>query len=395
MIDKIKGRANKKYTTISIYVIVTAVIIFILARATFEIENILKAVTGAFRYVIKILTPVFIGFIIAYVTNPLVAFIEKMLKKFKLFKFKNEKKYRTIAVLSCIMLIVLVIILVFSIFIFSITKQFSNVNIDEIISIITNYINGFSDSLKTVEGKFKNFNIESKTLERRIAQLSTILTNWLTNFANGLVAYTVNVSGYVVNFIFGLIIGIYLLLDKDDLFEYGNKLSRAMFSEAAGKKIKEWLGDLNSIFSGYIKSTLLDALLMCAVLSVLLSIIGIKFGGLIGILAGLCHLIPYFGPIVAFGGTLIFGILNAQYNQVLIAIIVLIIFQQIDVNIIQPKLFSSSLSLRPIFVLIALIIGANVGGVLGMILAVPIAAVVKLFLKRYIEERIKEKESKL
>lgn len=392
MIDKIKSKVNKKYATISVYVIVTAVIIFVLARATFEIEGILKAVTSVLKYIGKMLTPVFVGIIIAYIINPLVAFIERLLRKIKLLKFKNEKKYRNIAVFACIIFIILSIFLIIGAFIFSITKEFSNMNFDKVISIIISYINGFSDSLKNVEGKLKSFNIKSNTVEQYAAQISTTIISWLTNFTNNLAANTMNISGYISNFIFGLIIAIYLLLDKDEFLQYGDKFSRAMFSDKTSKKIKGCLDDLDQIFSGYIRGTLLDVLFMCVALSISLGIIGIKFGVLIGILASLCHLVPYFGPIVAFAGSIIFGLLNAQYTQVVIAIVVLFIILQIDANIIQPKLLGSNLSLKPIFILISIIIGADMAGILGMVLAVPIAAVIKLFLTRSIEARLKKKE---
>lgn len=391
MIDKVKSKVNKKYVTISAYVVVTAVIIFILARATFEIGTILNAITTALKYIGKILTPVFVGIIIAYITNPMVALIEKNLKKIKFLKFKNEKKYRGIAVFISILLIILVIFLLIGIFVFSITKQISSMKFDQFISIITSYINSFSDSLKNIEDKLKIFNIESKALEQYVAQISTTLVNWLKGFADNLAENTLNISGYISNFVFGLIIAIYLLLDKEDFIEYGNKFSKAMFSEKTDKTVKAWVQDLNRIFSGYIRGTLLDALFICVTLSITLGIIGIKFGVLIGVLAGFCHLIPYFGPIVAFVGTVIFGLLNGQYAQVIAAIIVLFIIIQIDANIIAPKLLGGSVDLKPVFILISIIIGAEVGGVLGMVLAVPVTAVIKLIVTRFIDGRLKKK----
>lgn len=392
MFDKFKFKINKKYATISLYVIITTLIIFILARATFQIESILKAVTTAFKYIGKMLTPVFVGIIIAYIINPLVELIEILLRKTKFLKFKNEKKYRTIAVFACVLLIILVVFFLIGTFIFSITKQISNMNFDRVIGIITSYINGFSDSLNNIEGKLQSMHLESKALEQYAAQFSTALITWLNNFADNLASNTMNISGYISNFVFGLIIAVYLLLDKDDFIQYANKFSKAMFSDKTSKIIKSYLHDFDEIFSGFIRGTLLDVLFMCVALSVSLGIIGIKFGVLIGFLASLCHLIPYFGPIVAFAGTIIFGLLNAQYSQVVIAIIVLFIILQIDANIIQPKLLGSKLSLKPIFILISIIIGADIAGVLGMVLAVPVAALIKLFLKRIIDERIREKE---
>lgn len=392
MIDKVKSRMNKKYITICCYVIITALIIFILARAIFEIEGILKAIKIAFSYLGKMLTPIFVGIIIAYIINPLVVFVEKVLRKIKFFKLKNQKKYRGIAVFICIVIITLVILLLLGTFIYSVTKQFSNMNFDKVINIITSYINSFSDSLQNVKVKLKGLNIESKAVEQYVSHFSSALISWLNNFANNFAENTMNVSGYISNFVFGLIIAIYLLLDKDEFAEYWNKFSTAMFSERVEKKIKNWLHDLDQIFSGYIRGTILDALFMCVVLSITLGVIGIKFGVLIGILAGCCHLIPYFGPIVAFTGTVIFGLLNGQYSQVIIAIISLFIIMQIDGNIIAPKLLGSSVSLKPIFILISIIIGAYIAGIFGMVLAVPVAAVIRLFLIRIIEKRLKKKQ---
>lgn len=173
-------------------------------------------------------------------------------------------------------------------------------HIDKTISIVSSYINSFPDSLKNIEVKLSEMNIQSKVLDQYAANFSDTLTNWLTNFANNLASSTVNISGYIYN--------------------------------------------------------------------------------------------SLFGPIAALARTIIFGVLNAQYSQVLIAIIVLIVIQQIDVNIIAPKLLGKSVSLKPVFILISLLIGADVGGILGMVLAVPVAALIKLFLIRSVELRLKKKE---
>lgn len=391
MIDKIKSHVNKKYAIVSLYVIATVSIIFIIACVIFQIENIFKSVASALNYIGKMLTPIFVGFIIAYITNPMVEFIEKMFRKIKIFKPKNEKKYRTIAVFTCIILIILAIFLLLNIFIFSITRQISNMKTDKIVYIIKNYIDDFSNSLKGIESRLNDFNIQSKIIDQYAERFSTALTNTLTSFANNLLSNTMNISTYIYNIFFGLIIGIYLLLDKDEFIEHGNKFLKAMFSEKAEKKIKSYLSDINYVCSGYVRGTLLDALIMGATLSVALSVIGIKFGILIGILAGICKLIPYFGSIVAFSGTIIFGLINAQYTKVIIAVIVLIIIDQIDGNVIQPKLIGRNISLKPILILISLIIGEYIGGVLGMVIAVPVMALIKLFLKRGLEERLRKK----
>jgi predicted PurR-regulated permease PerM len=395
MVEKIKEQFNKKYTTISLYVIGTVLIIFALAVIIMKINVIMGSAMGIIRYIFKLLTPVIIGVVIAYILDPLVAFFENLLKKIKFFKFKNEEKYRTISVLFSILIVIFTVFLLVGLFVFSLTKQISNIGIDGIVNLVVNYINGFSDSLKGIESKFSEWNIESKPIEGYITQVSTILINGLKGLANNLGSYTMNLSDNISSFILGLIIAIYLLIDKKDFIAYGNKLSRAIFNKNTEGKIKSYWQDFDRIFSGYIRGQILDSLFMCVVLSLVLSIIGIKFGALIGIFAGLCNLIPFFGPIVAYIGTILFGVLNAQYTQVLIAIAALLIVQQIDGSIVGPRLLGQSVSLKPVFILIVVIIGGNVYGMLGMVLSVPVAGLLKLFFKRYIEGRIRKKEAEL
>ena len=182
-----------------------------------------------------------------------------------------------------------------------------------------------------------------------------------------------------------------MLLEKKSFQVYGKKLSKALFEPATEEKILGFLGDLDHIFSGYIRGQLADVAIMCCMLSITLSAIGIKFGIIIGIFAGICNLVPYFGPIVAYVGTISFGLLYGQNTKVIIAVIALIIVQQIDGSIIGPKLLGDNVSLKPVFILVSVIIGSSLFGIVGMILAVPVAAMIKLMVKKFIDNRLKAK----
>jgi predicted PurR-regulated permease PerM len=392
MIEKIKLGTNKKYTTIAVYVIITVMIIFGLAFLTTKLEIIFENFMEVLRHIGKILTPVFIGVAIAYIIDPVVMYFERLYRKIRFIRFKKEENYRIVAVFSCIILVTFILVVLIGLFVFSITKQISSIGIDEVVTLVVNYINSFSDSLKGIEDKLVSWNIESKSIESYIADVSTNIIGWFKNFANNLATYTMDLSGYISNCILGLIIAIYLLIDKNDFIKYGNRFLKAAFKDNTQKKIKSSWEDFDKIFSGYIRGELMDSLFMCVTLSLALSIIGIKFGVLIGVLAGLCNLIPFFGPIVAQFGTIFFGVLNAQYTQVFVAITALIIIQQIDANIVEPKLLGHSVSLKPVVIMVTVIIGADLGGILGMILAVPTVGLLKIYIKRYIDDRLEKKE---
>lgn len=395
MINNIKTRVNKKYATIAIYVIGTAAIIFALALALTKIAEIYSFVIGIISATFQMLLPVIIAVAVAYVIDPLVCWIEEKYKKIKFIKLKNKKIYRTLAVFSAILLIIFTIAFLVFLFIFSITKQIAAIGFDDGIKVITNYINNFSASLLGIENKLSALNIDSSKISEYISQITTAFTNGLQNIINNLLISTVNITSTLVNTIFGIIISIYLLIDKDYFIMQRNRFARTFFKAKNRKKFKELWTDFDYIFAGFVRGQLLDVLFMCVSISLMLSIVGIKFGVLIGIIAGLFNLIPYFGSIVAYIGTISFGLLNGQTKEVIIAVIILVIIQQIDAVIVGPKLLGHSVSLKPVFVMIAVIIGGSIGGMFGMIISIPVAAFLKLVLSRYMDNKLKEKEVEL
>ena len=382
MFKKIKEKFNPKYAEICFYIVATAVVIFALAFATTKIKYIVTFIWDFLKGCLNVLAPVLIGALVAYIFDPLVEFFERQYKKIKWLHFKDEKKYRTLGVFTTVIAIVLVIVGTISFAVYSITNQVQKNGLDDIVNLFANYIDSFTDSLDLVQEKLEDWNIKSAALEDYIKEISASLANWLQEFAQNLVEYTKHFSGIVSNLGFGLILAIYLLLEKKSFQVYGKKLSKALFEPATEEKILGFLGDLDHIFSGYIRGQLADVAIMCCMLSITLSAIGIKFGIIIGIFAGICNLVPYFGPIVAYVGTISFGLLYGQNTKVIIAVIALIIVQQIDGSIIGPKLLGDNVSLKPVFILVSVIIGSSLFGIVGMILAVPVAAMIKLMVNK-------------
>ncbi|MDP4178425.1 MAG: AI-2E family transporter [Bacillota bacterium] len=393
MVKKIKENINKKYTTIAVYIIGTAVIILIMALAIINLHDIYKCVLGIFHYILKILMPIIIGISIAYIIDPLVGWIEDKYRKIRFLKFKKPKKYRMFAVATAIIVIIFTIVFLITLFIFSITKQISDINFDDGVKIVKNYVDSFSYSLNGVEDKLSSLNIESSKISEYISKTASSLGSSIQDFVNNFITSTVSISGTVVNFIIGIIISIYILIDKDYFIMQRKRIVKAFVKENTAIKIGDLWRDFDTIFSGFVRGQLLDVLFMGVSTSIVLSIIGIKYSVLIGSLAGVCHMIPYFGPVMAYIGTISFGLLNGQPKQVVIAIISLIVVQQIDANIVAPKLLGNSVSLKPVFILIAVLLGGSIGGILGMVLAVPCAAFLKLLFSRFIENKIAKKES--
>ena len=123
-----------------------------------------------------------------------------------------------------------------------------------------------------------------------------------------------------------------------------------------------------------------------------MNIIGVKYASLLGFMIAIFNLIPYFGAIVGVAIAVLITIITGGLSQAIVMAIIVIILQQIDANIINPKILGNSLKISPIIIIAAVTIGGAYFGVLGMFLAVPVAAVIKIIFSDYIEFRLKHKE---
>ena len=149
--------------------------------------------------------------------------------------------------------------------------------------------------------------------------------------------------------------------------------------------ISKYFNKSNEVFFSFIGGQVLDALVVGILTSIAMSILGVKYSILLGFMIGLFNLIPYFGAIVAVGTAIIITIFTGGIGQAALMAVVVIILQQIDANIINPKIIGDSLSISPLLVIFAVTVGGAYFGVLGMFLAVPIFTVIKLLIEEYIE----------
>jgi predicted PurR-regulated permease PerM len=388
-----KDKFNKKYMQISLYVILTTVIIAILVLIVFNAPVIFYKIMDIVNWIVSVIKPIIIGFIFAYLMDPVVSFFEKkliQLKKFKLFrKFKAPRTWA--AVISTALLIIVVVGLI-SLLVFSVTNQLRLANFDDIIQLFKNFADSMTGFFNSIQDKLKELDVESGQFEQYITDATTQLINLLKNFANSIVDSITNFSGYLTTFIFSLIIGFYFLIDGRMFTTYVKKVFRALFSDNANKRISGIVHDMDAVFSGYIRGQLTDAFVMMILISLVLSVTGVKFALVIGIFAGIGNLIPYFGPIVAYISTTVVCLINGDIKILIVSLIALFIIQAIDGNFIGPKLLSRSIKIHPLIIIVSLIFGSALGGFLGMLLAVPVGAYCKLIFVRFIERRIEHRE---
>lgn len=390
---KWKDRINKKYMQISLYVIFTVVVIYTLSLILKNMPAVASVVFISLGWIIQVIKPVILGFVFAYLMDPLVDFFERRYRRLTNIRgFRRIVAPRTWGVITAVGLLILAVSALISVLIFTVTDQVRPASLDDIIKLAQGFKNSFDAFFNSISAKLSEFNIQSPEFDKYFNSASAFILSNLKNFANSAITAVTNISGYLTTIIFSFIIGVYFMIDGRMFMSYIIKVFRALFSDKVNRGIYHIAEDLDHVFSGYIRGQLTDAFVMMLLISLVLSITGVKFAIIIGIFAGIGNLIPYFGPIVAYITTTLVCLINGEIKTLVISLIALFVVQAVDGNFIGPKLLSSSIKIHPLIIIVSIIIGSAIGGFLGMLLAVPVGAYIKLIFVRFINHRLEHKE---
>ena len=243
--------------------------------------------------------------------------------------------------------------------------------------------------------------LKSDLIKDKMSELTQIdMKNYLNINNEKVIEYIRNVIDIftgIFDVFVSLVVSVYILLQRTELVSSLRKLARAFFKKNVYEAFDKYFVKANEVFFTFITSQLLDAVIVGALTTVAMLILKIKYAPLLGFIIGLFNMIPYFGAIVAVGISIIITVITGGVGKAIIMAIVVIVLQQIDANIINPKIVGSSLSVSPLLVIFAVTVGGAYYGILGMFLAVPIIVVIKVIVSDYIEIKnaIRNQEEKI
>lgn len=340
-------------------------------------------ITNTVNKCLSILTPFIYGFIIAYLINPLMNKIETNKK------LKNSKHKRKISMLISYTIIVILIALIS---IFVLPNLWYSVN--EIIKSIPDLANKLMNWLNEIELKeFKFFGEKvqiTELLKTFIEKQVNELTKNSGDYVKTIFDFTKSISNIILNLILGIIISIYMLLQKETFKSQGKKITYAYLPDDKAKKIISFLQDVDAKFSDFLVSKSLDSLIIGIICFIGVLLMKSEDALLIAVIVGLTNMIPYFGPFI---GAIPCSIicLAQNFNLGIMFIIFIIALQQFDGNILGPKLMGSKMNLSAFWIIFAVLITTGIFGIVGMIMGVPLFAVVYMLLREDIRKRLSQK----
>ena len=331
--------------------------------------------------VVSVIMPFIMGVIVAYLFYRPVTFLERLLNKNK----KLEKVARPISIFAIYIIAILLVILLINCVMPPVKES-----IRELINNFPNYI---EDAKNYVSNTNENTILKKVNIEEAISKVQSfdIGAYLSTDRILGYINTVIGVFGAVFNIFVTIVISIYILLQRKDIKEFLKKLGKSMFDEQAYTRLSKYFTTSNKILLDFIYCQIIDAIIIGILVSIALTIIGVKYSILLGFFIGLFNIIPYFGAIIAIAVAVLITVFTGGVQQALIMAVTVIILQQIDANIINPKILGDGLKISPILVIFAVTIGGEFFGVIGMFLSVPVIAILKLLIVDFIEIREKRK----
>ncbi len=345
-------------------------------------------------FVVDLLAPVIYGVAIAFLLNPLVKRIEAGIlcicgKGFHL----NDVKRKHVKNLSIFLSVVLFLLLIFFLFYMIIPEVVDSIY--NLILILPDQMNAVVISLAEIEISDNNLALELENIALEAWDslkqwLQTDLLTQMNTIMSNLTLGVVSVVDWIIDIIMGIILSVYMLMNKEIFLGQAKKSIYALIPTRQANITLHILKKSNRIFGGFVIGKILDSMLMGIITFIVLGLMNMPYTLLVSVVVGVTNVVPYFGPFIGAIPCAILILLQSPIQGIYF-IIYIIVLQQIDGNIIGPKILGDSTGLNSFWVIIAVMLGGGLFGFPGMVIGVPTFAVIYYIVGLFINQKLERK----
>lgn len=370
---------EKRKIWVSLIIITVAIILYHI------FNNLSGFLTKAAEFYRGALQPVVTAFFIAYVMNLPMRFIERILAK----KIKKKGLCRGLSVVLTIIFFLLIMVLLLRFAVPQLTESINRLtqNIDGYISAVRIWLTNFS----IMEYNYALPQVVIDKITEIINSLIAMVSSWLGLLVESLYSWVYGTVSSLLGLVVSFALSIYMLAEKESIAEALKKAIYALFSEKLSDRIIWFFGILNRSFSNFFRGQLIEGVILSVLAMVTMSICGFEYPVLIGAIVGLTNIIPMVGAFL--GGVVGFIILlMANPVQALWFALFVVVLQQIESNVIYPRVVGGAIGLSGFWIFIAVIAGGGVAGLSGIIIGIPLFTTLQVVLKEFTDKRLQEKQ---
>ncbi len=341
-----------------------------------------------------VLSPLITGCIFAFLLNPLVRFVDvrlcPALEKRSKGKHSPQKLSRAVSILFALIFAGLIIYAFFAML------------LPQLYESIVGIVNSAEDYYKSIEKWFNKILADNPEIQSyadtALNKVFDYLKNWLNTsllsdvqkFVATVTTSVISVIKWFANLFIGLVASIYILWSKDLFQAQAKKILVAMFRPQAADHLLYLGRETNKIFNGFVIGKIIDSAIIGAICYIGMLIFKLPYPALIATIVGVTNVIPFFGPIIG-GAPSALLILLVNPLQAFYFIIFIICLQQLDGNVIGPKILGNTVGISGFWVLISITVAASLFGFAGMLLGVPVFAVIYLLISDAVNLALKRK----
>ncbi len=349
------------------------------------LDNFPNIMEGIHRF-FNIIGPFLAGVFIAYLLYMPCRSLESLYKKSKVKVI--VKKSRTLSILTVYIIAILILIILINFIL--------PVIINSIVDLINNIQGYYEAAINSYNTLPEDSILKSSAVKEAIQNIQNIDIKQYFKLDRILeyILGAVNAVTSIFDIFVAFIVSVYVLAGRKEILTFFKRLANAIFKDKTYNNINRYFDDTNQIFFKFIASQFIDAIVVGILVTIAMTIMKVKYAPLLGFFIGLFNMIPYIGAIIAVGISAIITLITGGLGNAIWMLIVVIILQQIDANIINPKIVGQSLKVSPLLVLFSVTVGGAYFGILGMFLAVPASAVVKILVEDFIEYKNRKKKIK-
>lgn len=359
-------------------------------------------VQAIFAKLFSVLTPVLYGLGMAYLLAPIVNFLERAILR---LRDKLERKrsrairihkgwLRAASIFLTWAVVLVLVYLLLSMLVPQLVDSITTLvnNLESYYTTIYNWVTGLLSDNPELKDLFNRY--YNETIQWLTTKLLPGLQTAVTNFTGSLVTGVWSVVIFTKNFLIGIIVSVYLLAAKEKSAARCCKLLYGVLPEEQAKFAMRGFRRMDHIFSGFVRGKLLDSLIIGILCFIGCSILKLPYTPLVSVVVGVTNVIPFFGPFLgAIPCALL--ILLVSPLKCLYFVIFIFLLQQLDGNVIGPKILGDSTGISSLWVIVAILVGGGFGGVLGMFLGVPIFACLQVLVRWLLNTRLEKRHMPL
>ena len=381
----LKFEWTKKHTSVLLYTC-TTLLLSIAIVFTFLFPG---TVTGFLKKLFSSVSTVFFGFVIAYLVSPVCDFYEK--KVFE--KIKSAKTLRILSVVCSFLTVFAVIGLFVGLLVPKVAESYLDLEkkLEGYVSNAVDFFNGIINEIR--ENDTYGFLSSFLGTDKMLSAIDGVLDNaagFVGDAANTVLRYSTKILSVAGKVIVSFIFAIYFLIEKRVIFAWVSRLSAFLFSSKFNTGARKWISLTDEVFSSFISGKIVNALIITVVNLVVFSVFDIPYAPVIALVCGVTDMIPYFGPFIG-AIPCAFIILIAEPAKVIWFAVLVLVIQQIDGNIVGPKILGEKVGVDSLLIIVAITVSGGLFGIAGMFVGVPVFTVIYNVAMEIVNSKLKKK----